>query len=508
MITTRRTRKSFATITLVFYICALSPLSHANTAKRDSSEIATRIKRVENGLRGPVAIAGQDGRRWQLRQRMAELHVPGISLAVINNGAVEWARGYGVAEAGTSRAVSATTLFQAASISKSVSTAGILTLVQQGKLELDSDVNQRLSSWKIPESEATKLHPVTLRQVLSHTAGTTVQGFRGYAASEPLPSVQAILDGQPPSNSAAVRVDTPPGTKFAYSGGGFTIAQLLAEDVSALPYARFMDASVLAPLKMRHSTFTQPLRVDWQAAAASGHDELGVVLPGKWHTYPMMAAAGLWTTAADLARFTVALQQAQAKESRGFLSQSLATAMLTPVMNNYGLGMILKGEGIDRRFSHSGGNAGFRSMLVGYAGKGQGAVILTNSDHGMELIEELLRSIAAEYGWNDYKVVEHPLGRVDPARFAMYVGDFRAGDTVYKITSRDAKLFVQEKSLGADPVELLPETDSKFFALEADITLTFVPEANGVVSELQVQYHGNRSATRESGAIAPAPAPM
>jgi CubicO group peptidase (beta-lactamase class C family) len=464
---------------------------------RNATEIAASIERVENGLLGPVSIAGQAARRSQLAQRMRELQVPGASIAVINNGTVEWARGYGVAEAGTNRPVSATTMFQAASISKIVSAAGILTLVQQGKLELDSEVNKRLVSWKIPDNELTKGHPVTLRQLLSHTAGTTVPGFRGYSAAEPLPTVQAILNGEKPSNSAPVLVDTLPGTKFRYSGGGYTVAQLLAGDVTGLSYARFMETSVLAPLKMQHSTFAQPLPAEWQASAASGHDQDGVALQGKWHTYPTQAAAGLWSTPTDLAGFTIALQRAHAGNADGLLSQSLATVMLTPVLNNYGLGTMLTDKGSEGRFSHSGGNAGFRTMLVGYAGKGQGAVILTNSDSGMKLIEELLRSISAEYRWNDYKIVEHALGRADTALFPKYIGDFRDRNRVFKITSRDTRLFVQEESLGAQPLELLPESNNKFFALEADITFAFVPKEDGTVDEVSVQYFGTRKAIRE-----------
>lgn len=216
-------------------------------------------------------------------------------------GKIEWARGYGVADASDKRPVSTDTLFQVASISKSVSAAAILRLVQQGKLGLDDDVNSRLLSWKLQGAPGAPAPVVTVRQLLSHTGGTTVSGFAGYTPTEPVPGLQAILNGEKPANSPRIFVDTPPGQALRYSGGGYTVLQQMVMDVTDQPFDKLMQASVFDPLNMRHSTFAQPLPPRLQANAANAHDKSGAVLPGKWNTYPTLAAAGLWSTPSDLA---------------------------------------------------------------------------------------------------------------------------------------------------------------------------------------------------------------
>ena len=472
------------------------PSIHAQSKATETATIAAHIARVENGLRGPVAIKGEPLRTMALADRMRALHIPGVSIAVINHGSIEWARGYGVADAERNNPVTADTMFQVASISKNVSAAAILTLVQQGKLGLDDNVNGRLTSWKLPVAAGVTAPVVTVRQLLSHTGGTTVGGFAGYTAAGSLPGLRAILNGEKPANSPPVIVDQAPGQAFRYSGGGYTVLQQMVEDMTGTAFDKFMQARVLGPLNMRHSTFAQPLPARWQAAAASAHDKDGAVLPGKWHTYPTMAAAGLWSMPSDMARYVIALQQASAGKPGTLLSKPMADAMLTPVMNKYGLGTVLEAQGDQQRFSHSGGNAGIRSMMVGYTHKGQGAVILTNGDNGSVLIDELLRAIAAEYQWDDYAVVEHTLVPAAPQLFARYAGRFQAPNRTFAITARENRLFVQEPSLGAAPIELLPASDTQYFALEAKLTLTFLPQADGKVDAVDVDYFGKRQAVR------------
>ena len=356
------------------------------------------IQRVERGLLPPVVFRGQPG--MTLGERMYHYRVPGVSIAVINHYAIEWARGYGTAEIGADRPVGVDTLFQAASVSKPVAALGAMVLVQRGWLALDEDVNRKLTSWSVPDSALTRARPVTLRGLLSHSAGVTVHGFNGYGEDDSVPSLTELLAGGRPANSAPILVDLAPATKVRYSGGGYCIVQQLMEDVADDAFEDVMEETVLSPLTMVHSTYRQPLPDDRHEDAAAGHTAQGSVIPGRWRTYPEMAAAGLWTTASDLAHFGIELQRARAGLSTRVLQPQAAAQMLSRQLENVGLGIFIGGKDLStERFVHNGANAGFRSMLVVYA-SGKGAVILTNGDNGGELTSEILRGIAKEYGWS------------------------------------------------------------------------------------------------------------
>ena len=298
-------RKTSAGRQTLFAILLISVLAASAPAVPQSAPAAVeaRISRIENGLLSPVVVAGRPIPLMTLAARMAELKVPGVSIAVIYNGAIEWAKGYGAAEAGTQTPVTPRTLFQAASVSKPVAALAALRLVEQGRLVLDEDVNAKLKSWKVPENEFTKAEKVTLRRLLSHTAGLTVHGFGGYPADVPVPSLAQVLDGEKPANSAAIRVDIVPGTVWRYSGGGYTVMQQLLIDVTGRAFPDILAELVLKPVGMTDSTYEQPLPEARRGGAAAGHTSDGKLLPGRCHTYPEMAAAGLWTTPTDLARF-------------------------------------------------------------------------------------------------------------------------------------------------------------------------------------------------------------
>ena len=210
--------------------------------------------RIEHGLRTLVRVAGREDSTFDIRDRMRQYHVPGLSIAVIDGDRVVWARGYGVKEFGKSEAVDTTTLFLAGSISKPVFASGVLALVEQGKLALDDDINLKLKSWKLPDSRFTATEKVTLRRLLTHSAGLTVWGFPGYEVTGPVPTVPELLDGVKPANTPAVRNDTTPGAFWRYSGGGITIAQLMSTDVTGETFPALMHRLVLEPSAMRHST--------------------------------------------------------------------------------------------------------------------------------------------------------------------------------------------------------------------------------------------------------------
>lgn len=375
--------------------CASSP------AVEEPAElgIEQRIHRIENGLLplNTPEVDAEPGLR--LDARMEFYRTPGVGIAVIRDGRLEWARGYGIVEAGSDVPVDTATLFQAASISKPVAAIAALRLVEQGRLALDADVNRTLRGWRVPDNEFTAQERVTLRRLLSHSAGLTVHGFPGYAAGAPVPSLLELLDGVEPANSPPVRADLVPGSRWRYSGGGTSVVQLLMEQVTGTDFPTLMRESVLGPAGMVHSTFEQPLPADRAARAATAHRADGTPIPGGWHTYPEMAAAGLWTTPSDLARLALAVQVAANGGSSSLLTAASAREMLTPQNGEFGLGFALVEAGGRRFFTHGGANEGFRAQFVASVDGRDGAVVMTNGDDGQALAMEILRAIAREYDW-------------------------------------------------------------------------------------------------------------
>ena len=286
--------------------------------------------------------------------------VPGVSIAVFSDGRILWARAYGLADADTGQPATPATLFQAASVSKSLSAMAAVKEVERGKLALDRNINEFLKSWKLPENDLTRASPFTLARLLGHNAGVTVHGFAGYAAGRAVPTLEQILDGKPPANNAPIRVDEPPGKEYRYSGGGYTIVQQALVDVEGKPYPAILDELVLRPLVMTQSTCEQPLPVELLKTAAAGHDAQGRPIPGKRHTYPEMAAAGLWTTPSDLARFALALDAMLAGKPGGILKKETAVKMVAAGPGDYGLGLGIQKRGAGEYFAHGGSYEGFR----------------------------------------------------------------------------------------------------------------------------------------------------
>jgi CubicO group peptidase (beta-lactamase class C family) len=299
----------------------------------------------EAKLRRAVTVLGAPQSGLSLAERMRHYNVPGLSVAVINNCRLTLARGYGEAERG--KIVKPTTLFQAGSISKPVAAAGAMRLVDDGRLSLDRDVRTVLRGWKVPDSPHLADKPVTLRGLLSHGAGLSVHGFRGYAKGEPFPTVVQVLNGEKPANSEAVVVAQPPGS-WRYSGGGYTVAQLLMTEAAGEPFPQILQRLVLKPLGMTQSSFEQPLPEVRHALAATGYRADGKPVDGKWHSYPEMAAAGLWTTPSDLSRFLLGVHHASQGKADTFLSRAAAEAMITSQTGIHGAGFVLSGKGHTR----------------------------------------------------------------------------------------------------------------------------------------------------------------
>ncbi|GGY06604.1 serine hydrolase [Massilia dura] len=446
----------------------------------DDPGLAARIAAVEAGLQPAVAIAGAAPASRRLADEMARLGVPGASIAVIHAGQIEWAKGYGVVTPGGA-AVSPSTLFQAGSISKPVTAVAALKLVENGTLALDTNVNGYLNWWKLPNNVDDT--PVTLRQLLSHTAGTTVHGFAGYAAGAKVPTLVQLLNGAAPSNSRGVHVSTKPGTKWRYSGGGYEVVQYVIGERAGKDFAQLVQDTVLRPLGMHDSTFAQPLPPALLARAALPHDAAGKPIAGGPHTYPELAAAGLWTTPSDLARLAIEVKQSAAGQSNKVLSQSMTQLMLSPVQENFGLGWRIEGTGQARSFSHGGANAGYQNTLVAYTERGDGVAVMTNGDRGGELAGELVRAVATAYNWPTQRAtvraaVATPAAALTalPGKYVIEgLGDFtiaRAGD----------RLTVALRAGAPEPLHAAPDGSWFVTSMEAELRFAATGERGRITA--------------------------
>ena len=375
---------------------SFTPSRPAASPADDSS--AAMMARIE-GRQVPDR-QGFDG--LTLTQLMERMRVPGVSVAVIKDFEIHWAKGYGTADVTTGAPVTADTIFQAASIIKPTAAMGVLRLVQDGKLSLDVDVNTFLKSWKLPAGEHTRDRPVTIRSLLSHSSGLGDGfGFPGYHPKDPLPSVVQILNGEKPSNTGKVLMERPPFTAFKYSGGGVTVVQLAVTDTTGRAFPELMKSLVLDSIGMRNSGFDQPLSPERDRAAARAHSGRGTAMDTKWHIYPELEAAGLWTTPSDLARLAIELQKTLEGKSSRVLSPSTAREMVTPVgVGDYAVGFGLRKMGEGWYFAHGGSNWGFQCDLTAHVRKGYGVAIMTNADSGGVVVNEIRNRVAAAYNWD------------------------------------------------------------------------------------------------------------
>jgi CubicO group peptidase (beta-lactamase class C family) len=414
---------------IILFTCLIFTIACYAQKLQYSPEVEARIKQVENNLSGWVRVGEND--TWNIEERMKLLNINGISIAVISNYKIEWARGYGFADVSEKRPVTENTLFQAASVSKSINSLGVLKLVQERKIDLNTDINKYLVRWKFPYNPEFG-GPITTSQLLSHTGGLTVHGFPGYEKGMDVPSLPKILDGAYPANTEAVRSIAKPGKQVIYSGGGTTITQLIIEDVTHIPYEEFMQTNVLEPLGMTASSYRQPPSREKEPLLATGYKPDGRSVPGKYHIYPEKAAAGLWTTPTDLCKYIIETQLAYRGQSDKVLSPELTRLRLTPLLEDAALGTFVNSRvtGSSKYFNHNGGNEGFSCTAYGSLNEGNGVVIMTNSDNST-IIEEILNSVAIVYKWKDFYLPQERKVIQPPEQLLLrYTGKYDLGGTV------------------------------------------------------------------------------
>ena len=442
-------------------------------------DISQEIQAIENGLLPPIQVSGDTLTHYSMEDRMEYYHVPGVSIAIVKDGKIHWAKGYGIANAQSATPVDTATLFQAGSISKPLAALGALKLVEEDRLDLDTDVNRYLKSWKVPENKFTDQSKVTLRLLLTHSAGMTVHGFPGYAQSDTMPSLIEVLNGQ--GNTPPVVVDTVPGSRWRYSGGGYSVMQQMVEDVAGLPFTQFLDDSILRPLGMHNSTYAQPLIASLHPQASSAYDRNGELIEGLWHNYPEKAAAGLWTTPADLSRYCLAVQRIAGGATGEVLKPETIRTMLTKHLNDWGLGPALRWEGDSLLFGHGGKNAGFSNNMLASVHQGYGVIVMTNADQGVDLMNEIMRSVSAYYQWgiSNPRIVE--ITQLTEAQLNRLAGSYQMdrqvpgiGDYVVELSIKDGKVLVYDPN-NKETNTLSPLGEWKFIDVNTGDEVVFAP---------------------------------
>jgi CubicO group peptidase (beta-lactamase class C family) len=435
-----------------------------------------------------------------VEQLMAHFNVPGFSVAVIRDFEIHWAKGYGIRDVETGDPVDTETMFQAASISKPVAAMGSLKAVQDGLFDLDDDINDILTSWSLDGEGLTSDQPVTPRTLMSHTSGLgDAFGFPGYDPSVTPPTPVQIFDGHELSNVGPLFMERAPYEAFEYSGGGVTVMQQALADARGRPFEDILQDDVLGPIGMTRSSFAQPLSPEHDRNAARAHDGEGDSMGSKWHVYPEMAAAGLWTTPTDLARFAIEVQKSARGESNRVLNRATVREMLTPVgVGAFAVGFQLAKEGEGWYFQHGGSNWGFRGNVMAHTVKGYGFAIMTNADQGSALANEIGRRIQVAYEW-DSMAAPVPRGYRPPVQrtevevpqelLAEYVGTYPLGDgPTLEFRIEEGRFIVEATGQGTFPV--FAESDTDFFLKVAEVTFTFTRGDDGVVDGLIFQQGG------------------
>lgn len=459
--------------TLYFFLILLLLFGCSHQTKNEKQLLSERISRIENGLQPFLQIKGDTVPEYHIEERMKELRIPGVSIAILVNGEIEWAKGYGIADSSENRKVNTETMFLAGSVSKPVAAIRTHQLAEAGVISLDSNVNNYLSSWKLPDNKFTEKEKVTTRRILNHTAGLTVWGFPGYDKGDTIPCLADVLDGK--GNTDSVRVFKEPGESWMYSGGGYTIMQLMITDIEQKSFPEIMKKHVLDPLGMKSSTFENPLPAKYHNLAATGYRTNGDEVEGKWPIYPEMAAAGLWTTPSQLILWAKEIQNILQKQEDGLLKKETVNEMLTPGKNNHGLGPGVS----EHTFGHGGADEGFRAQLIAWKNTPHAVVVMVNSDNG-SIIQEILLSIAKEYELPGIEPTIRIVSEQSEENLQRFTGKYNIeelGDA--RITLRNNGLELTADFLNK-PAFLLPESDYTFFDKSDGEYLNFTFEGDSI----------------------------
>jgi CubicO group peptidase (beta-lactamase class C family) len=448
----------------IFIFCLLANFSPSNAQANSSGE---DIRPISEGLQPTVRIKGKRSKLSSLKERMAHYKVPGVSIAFLKDNKISWTHTEGVTDLNNNRTIDENTVFQAASISKPVFASALMKYRQDNGLNIDVDVNTLLKSWQLPDHQWASENKVTLRKLLSHSAGTTVHGFAGYTDGSDVPSITSLLNGVKPANSAPVVVDIEPGTQFRYSGGGTTLAQLVLQDQTKSTLTKLAKKTIFEPLMMQHSSFSQPLIGDLKSNAAVAHDADGKPVVGGAHTYATLSAAGLWTTPSDLLRLVSQINLAESGKNDSFFSKSTIDEMLTPQIAPMGIGFFLEGDEEVTSISHGGSNEGFMAHLFAHTKTGDGIVVMTNGENGTALIDEIMIRASEIYNWDEFKPTEKVESTLTPKLFKSILGEYKITEpfkTTLVITEERGEFVVNIGKFVKNEM-FFPESERQLFSM-------------------------------------------
>ncbi|MEM7574507.1 MAG: serine hydrolase domain-containing protein [Bacteroidota bacterium] len=481
--------KKFLGFILSLLLLGLANACTNNTATTEE-DISTEIAAIENSLTPSLQVKGESIDSFSIAEGLAEYGILNLSVAVIEGGKVKWAKGYGLKHPDQVGQVNASTLFQAASISKPVAAMAVMRLAREGKVDLDENVNTYLTSWKLPENEFTQEQPVTLRHLMTHTGGITVHGFPGYTKTETFPSDIEVLNGE--GNTAPIRVDTFPGAMNRYSGGGYTIMERVVEDVTGQSFSAYIQSAVLSPLGMELSTYEQPLPTAREGEIAVAVQGDGSVYEGLYHSYPEQAAAGLWTNPTDLAQFALGVQAAFAGTSSDVLEQAQAQIMLTQNEHGHGHGPAIGEAEGELTFSHGGKNAGYTCHFLAWAEQGRGMVVMSSADNAWSLIQDVERAIASYYGWPFEQATVVELIELPEEEMHKFAGIYVLGAQDYQVevVVKDGKVTIIDRNDGLYEYPLDPTDPMEFIDLSDGARITFeADEMGNIVAAIQDGYY-------------------
>lgn len=467
----------FTKTLLLLFLCSTGWLS----AQTD------RFQQVSESLRGDLIEEGAP--LWSLSDRMKAQKTPAVSIAVVDNFALAGAESYGLVAANDKQQATVDTRFQAASISKLVNAVGVMRLVEEGKIDLDQNINELLTSWQLPPAKAYPDAVITTRMILAHIAGLSAHGFGGYASADKMPSLTAILNKGKGVNSDAVRIIKEPGKAFKYSGGGTTIIQLLIQDVTGQAYEDYIQAAVFQPLGMSQS-FYSVNQQGKESQLATAHLYNGKPLKNNYQHYPESAAAGVWTTPSDLAKLMVDLMLTMRGDEGHLLHPATVKEMMTPPLEgeNNALGVFVQQKGEQFYFDHSGSNEGFKAQFIGNTKTGEGAIVMTNGER-YQLVTEVVNAVATAYEWEEWFSPESTIPKdieLDEAQWKTYTGSYQAetdNTVVLDISVKKGKLIASRPK--AFSLQLIPISKTKYLAKGANpsVTVEFMPDGTMQVKQ-------------------------
>lgn len=401
-------------------------------------ESVERKVQLEKGIRGKVKFLGESEKFSSISTKMSEYNIPALSLALIQQGKIEWANIYQNANFPEEQKLDCSSIFQAASLSKPVTFLAALSMHSAGEIDFDENIQNYLKDFVLPHGKQTKENPVTFRNIFSHTSGISAGGYQGYAKDLAIPSDLAILKGNEGVNTPAIEVISAPNEMLAYSGGAYTLAELALQDIYDNEFSSIMKKWILEPAGMQNSEFTQPLPDSKDNQVAKGHTQSGDILEGGWRNHPEQAAAGLWSNSIDMAKFLIEIYNAYQGKSSIF-SQSDIKSILSQERDGHVYGFILNRTGNDISITHYGGNEGYRTGMTISLTSGNGLVYLTNSDNGGALGNELLLSASQVYNWQNFKQTTVHRTEVDSEILKELPGKYKWNNQIDLLITFDEK---------------------------------------------------------------------